>query len=120
MSAVLLPLPWARTMVATHPVSASHTIVFGNAKLAIHGGFGIYYQSADDEQSQIINNPPFYETANLNNYLARHPSRHHDAGYCNRLGKSISRSTATGCLSTLPNLPDSHWNHFHRCSPLSA
>ncbi len=42
--------------------------VLGNAKLALHGGFGLYYQSADDEQSQIINNPPFYETANLNNY----------------------------------------------------
>jgi hypothetical protein len=35
----------------------------GNAKLVLHGGVGLYYQSADDEQSQIINNPPFYLSA---------------------------------------------------------
>jgi Carboxypeptidase regulatory-like domain len=67
--------------------------VFGNAKLAVHGGFGIYYQSADDEQSQIINNPPFYETANLNNYQL------------GTLPGTTTPGTVTGLANPFPVLP---------------
>ncbi|HVZ59179.1 MAG TPA: TonB-dependent receptor [Terriglobales bacterium] len=41
--------------------------LFGDAKVAIRGGFGLYYQSTNTMQSQLINNPPFYLTATQTN-----------------------------------------------------
>jgi hypothetical protein len=67
--------------------------VFGNAKLALHGGYGFYYQSANDEQSLIVNNPPFYETANLNNYQL------------GTLPNTTTAGTVTGLANPFPVLP---------------
>lgn len=66
--------------------------VFGNAKLAVHGGYGFYFQSANNEQSLIINNPPFYETAIVNNY---------------QIGTLVAGTTGTvtGLANPFPVLP---------------
>lgn len=34
--------------------------VFGNGKLAVRGGYGFYFQSADDMQSPLVQNPPYF------------------------------------------------------------
>jgi len=41
--------------------------VLGNGKLAIRGGYGLYYQAADDMQSPLVQNPPYFEAISQSN-----------------------------------------------------
>jgi hypothetical protein len=34
--------------------------VFGNGKLALRGGYGLYFQSSDDMQLPLVQNPPYF------------------------------------------------------------
>ncbi|MDW5266062.1 MULTISPECIES: TonB-dependent receptor [Acidobacteriaceae] len=69
--------------------------VFGNGKLAVHGGFGLYYQSADDEQSQLVNNIPFNQNATQSNY---------QVGTVTGIG-GTNTGTVTGLGNPTPTLP---------------
>lgn len=70
--------------------------ILGNGKLAVHGGWGMYYQSANNMQSQLINNPPFTQNATQPNY---------QLGTIPVAGGGTKAGTVTGLTSPIPNLP---------------